>query len=61
MGVGFSTFPESQPKRQLNFQNLHWIVDLIKIRLDFGYLLNFNGFNLKFYLKNPQGNQTINV
>ena len=55
--VGFSTFPKNQPKNQLDFENLHWIADLMKIRLDFSYLLFFSGFNLKSDLKNLENNQ----
>ena len=55
--IGSYIFPMSQLKHQLYFQNIHWIADLVKIRLDFGYLLIFSWFNLEFNLKTRQSNR----
>ena len=47
-----SNFPNNQLENQSDFQNLHWIADLIKNRSYFGCLLIFSGFDLKSFLKN---------
>ena len=47
----------ASPKTFKIFQNFHWIAE--NYRLDFGYLLIFSGFNLKFALRNPQSNWEI--
>ena len=52
-----STFPKNQLENQSEFQNLHCIADLIKIRPDSGYLVIFSEFDLKSYLKNALRSQ----